>query len=433
MEKYILIYEEIKNKINDGTYKSYQKLKSKRQLSQDYGVSINTIMNSLNLLLDEGYIYSIEKKGYFVSNQLTLDIKPKNQIIEHPIKIKYKYDFTTSNINDFNDNNYKKIIRNLINENEYIEKSDFLGNIKLRGAISSHLKINRGIDVDPNLIIIGYGLESLRNILRIIDIDNITLENPGYHKLKNMALNLNLNVNYIDIDEFGTKIPSNKTIIYTTPFNQFPLGIKMTMPRKKEFSEFLNKTQSYLIEDDFDAEFRIKEANKTPIFSLSDRVIFFSTFSMTMYPGLRISYFILPKELRDKYILHYSGYSSSISNLDQLALAEYIRMGYYASHINKLKKKYLNKRLLIMEILDKYNISYDDKKNYLSILIKTNVKNIDLLIDNLKKRDLIISSIKDYDEKNLENDTLILGYTSINDNDIKDGLDILISEINNIK
>ena len=399
--KYLELYESITNLINNGELKPKQKLPSKRDLAISLNVSLNTVINAYDLLIDEGYIYSIEKKGYFVSDQISINIKPK--AIDNKIEKKesYKYDFTTKNIFEFTNTNYKRIIKSILNEKEFINKTEFEGDLGLRIAISSHLKTNRGIHVSPNSIFIGSGIESLRSVLRIINIDNITFENPGYHKLLPIATNLGLKSNFMELDSNGVKIPNYKTILYTTSFSQFPTGIKMSITRKKELIDFLNKTGSYIIEDDFDAEFRIKESPSTPIYSLSNNnVIFFSSFTMTMYPGLRISYFILPDDLKDKYVNHYKGYSSSVATLEQLALKEFINDGYYASHINKLKKRYLNIRKRIIDILEKNNIEYDNK-NYLSIIVNTK-KDSKKIKNNLLKKGINISILSDYDINNKE-------------------------------
>lgn len=427
--KYIELYEEITKLINDGILKPGYKLPSKRNLAIDLNLSLNTIINAYELLLDEGYIYSEEKIGYFVSEQLSINIKPKAIIKEKQNEINYKYDFTTKNIEEFTNTNYKRIIKSLLNEKEYLNKAELQGDYGLRLAISEHLKDNRGINTSPDSIFICSGIESLRSVLRIIDIDNITFENPGYHKLIPIATNLGIKTNFLDIDTNGIMVPNYKTIIYSTPFNQFPLGIKMSIKRKKELIDFLNRTNSYLIEDDFDAEFRIKEGPSTSIYSLSNNnVIFFSSFTMTMYPGLRISYFILPDDLKKKYLAHYEGYSSSVSTLEQLSLRDFIDQGYYAAHLNKLKKEYIIKRKMITDILDKNNINYEKDRNYLSILIHTN-KNAKELKDELKKDNINISALSDYDINKKDNDILIIGYTSINKELINEGINLIIKKI----
>ncbi|MCR5647340.1 MAG: PLP-dependent aminotransferase family protein [Acholeplasmatales bacterium] len=427
--KYIELYESVTKLINTGQLAPKEKLPSKRDLAISLNVSLNTVINAYDLLIDEGYIYSIEKKGYFVSDQLSINIKPKTVNVKIEKKESYKYDFTTKNVVEFTNTNYKRIIKSILNQKDFINKTEFEGDLGLRMAIASHLKTNRGINVSPNSIFIGSGIESLRSVLRIINIDNITFENPGYHKLLPIASNLGIKSNFINLDSNGVLVPNYKTILYTTSFSQFPTGIKMSISRKKELIDFLNKTGSYIIEDDFDAEFRIKDSPSTPLYSLSNNnVIFFSSFTMTMYPGIRISYFILPDDLKEKYLNHYKGYSSSVSTLEQLALKEFINSGYYASHINKLKKRYLNIRKKITDILDKYNIEYDDKKNYLSILVKTK-SNSKTVKENLLDKGINISTLSDYEINHKDDRILIIGYTSIDEDLIEDGIKEIIKEI----
>ena len=305
----------------------------------------------------------------------------------------------------------------------------------IKKAIKKHLFENRGIITNTQNIIIGSGIEMLEQILSLISINNITLENPGYHKLASIAKNINKTINYINLDDQGVKIPPKQTILYTTPFNQFPTGIKMSISRKKELLNFALNTNSFIIEDDFDAEFRINSAPTTSLWMLNnDNVIFFSTFSTTMFPGLRISYVIIPDSLVTKYNQKYNNYSTSVSTLTQACLAKFIENGYYASHINKLKRNYLKKRNLCIEILKPYSklISYDAYSNYLSLLIKIN-KDIDEmdLISRLKKKKILIQSLQMLDVYKHQNNTLILGYTAIGLKDIPIALNILINEILN--
>ena len=166
----------------------------------------------------------------------------------------------------------------------------------------------------------------------------------------------------------------------------------------------------------------------------NDNLIFFSTFSTPMFPGLRISYIIIPDSLVTKYNQKYNNYSTSVSTLTQACLAKFIENGYYASHINKLKRNYLKKRNLCIEILKPYSklISYDAYSNYLSLLIKIN-KDIDEmdLISRLKKKKILIQSLQMLDVYKHQNNTLILGYTAIGLKDIPIALNILINEILN--
>ena len=425
-KKYIELYEKIVNLINENELKPKEKLPSKRDLAIDLDVSINTVMNAYMMLLDEGYIYSIEKKGYFVTKQPIVVKKPK-EISNTELKKdeEYLYDFTTSKIEDFATTKWLKLIKSVTEKKDYLNKTDYLGDIGLRFEIQQHLKLNRGINTPLDNILICNGFEAIEKILELTDIDDLLLENPGYHKLS--KLNINKKISYQNIDDYGVLVPNKRCILYTTPFCQFPTGIKMSISRKKELINFVNKTDSLIIEDDFDAEFRINGQRAVSLYTLDrEKVIFFSSFTTTMYPGLRLAYIILPDKLLSLYKDKYNSYSS-LPTLEQLLLKEFIKSGEYASHINKIKRLYLKKRQLIIETLSNYNyLIPDEKKSYLSIPIKINtIYNDSEIKEVLKNNKIKISLLSDYDINKKDSKILILGYTAIPLDKIKDGINTL--------
>lgn len=432
--KYLELYEALVDKINTGVLASGAKLPSKRDLAINLNISQNTVINAYNLLLDEGYIYSIEKKGYYVSSQpICINVHPKT-ILDEVNEENILYDFTTQNVETFPITTFKKTINEILYANDFFNKTHFLGDLNLRITIKNHLEENRGIDVHENQILITSGMEIFERILKLTNIDTLGIENPGYHKIVKIAKNNNLSINYFNLDQEGVVCPLNRCILYTTPFNQYPTGIKMSIKRKKELIKWATQTKSIIIEDDFDAEFRINQAPTTSIISLCpDKVIFFSTFSTTMYPGLRISYAILPADILNLYIKKYSSYSCSVPTLDQKILNEFIKSGKYASHINKKKREYLNIRQMIINYLNKYpNIfKVNIDRNYLSLLVEIKKKiDIKKLTENLKKKQLKIQALDDLnvDNENKSN-ILILGYTAISKDKIIEGLNIIKKEI----
>ena len=426
--KYLELYDQIVKMIEDGTLKANEHLPSKRNMAINLDISLSTVLNAYNLLIDEGYIYTKEKKGYYVSE---MPFCHQNKIKIEKIKqtpINYKYDFTTQSVSNFNSTHFKKILRDLSYSNDYLDKSPLLGRLDLRIAISNHLAENRAIHASADNILIGTGLEMLEKIIKLIDVDNITLENPGYHKLKMIGKNNNYKINYQPLDDEGVIVPNYKTILYTTPFNQFPTGIKMSIKRKKELISNAIKYESYIIEDDFDAEFRINQAPTTSIYSLSNsNTIFFSTFSNTLFPGFRLAYAILPDEILKKYLETYKNYNNPVSSLTQIILKEFINNGGYASYINKRKKKLIIKRNKCIEKLKSIG-NIDIKKNYLSLLIYINY-NLDELIEKAELNNIKIQSLKSFDVKGNKTNTLIIGYTAIDENKIDDDLDDLIKII----
>lgn len=431
---YLQIYKTIADRINQGAIQSLEKLPSKRKLAKHLNVSTNTVLNAYNLLLDEGYIFSQEKKGYFVSQQQQLTVVPKIASLPPQIKDDYLFDLTTQNTmeKDFSFAGFQKCVRASLAEQSYVFKSPLEGLETLRKAIAEHLLENRGILTNYQQIIIGNGLEMLATLFPLLNASSYALENPGYHKLAKLLENHHLQVEYVDLDENGVQLPKESTVLYTTSFNQFPTGKKMSIRRKKELIQWTTQKNHYLIEDDFDAEFRINDGPTTALYTLNpQKVIFFSSFSSTLFSGARIAYMILPQNVLEDYQTRYNGYSNPVSSLDQTIVFHYLQSGEYAKHINRLKNRYLKKRQMIQELLkDSKNIKIDFKKNYLSMLIHVAPTiSMEAVLSSLQEQKIKINTIATYDVKHIESHTIIVGYTNIDEEHLKKALTILKEKI----
>ncbi len=432
---YIDIYEHIKNDILNGVLVKDEKLPSKRVLANNLNVSLNTIINAYDILLLEGYIYSVEKKGYYVSDFLGFDYKDNNNdyIEEVETKEKYIYDFTTSNIdyNLFPKSVFNSITKDIIyNDESFYNRFDYKGSINLRNQIKKLLYEEKNISADVNQIIIGENAHSLINeVIKLLDIKSIMIENPGYYNKK--SFNIDVVYNYMDNKGFSIKEFNTKLGIVTS-FLEFPTGIKMPMDRKLEIAKYIKDNDKYIIEDSFDSSFRNNGYQTIPLFNLSDNVIFLGSFSRTMFPGLCISYMVLPKHLIKKYEEIFSVSPKSIPSLDQIILTKFIESGKYANHVNRLRTSFLNKKKLILSLLDNEYLSIVSTNNYSSILVElSNLIDIEKLKKEFLKEKIKISFINDYMEKKVEKEILIIGFSSIDYSLINKGISLIIKCINN--
>ena len=434
-KKYITIYKEIKKLILNGTLKKEEKLPSKRDLAKNLGVSINTIMTSYNLLLNEGYIYAKEKSGYYVSSFFYLkpDLKKEK---ENPLlnKKNYLYDFTSEGVeaSTFPSYTFKKITSDIIMNNPsiFLTKSNSQGDTNLRRTLSKYLLENKGFEVNEEQIIIVSSLEESLNIVHsLINIKNLAIENPSYLKIQNY-LPKKVTFTYLPLDQEGI-IPDNDehSLVYVTPYNQFPTGTKMSLKRK---NQLLNSKIHYIFEDDFDCDLIFKNQYVSTLFSLNDEKVFFhGSFSHILCPGLRISYLVIPKKLVTIYQEKYQNSSSKISSLDQSIINEFISQGHYYRHLNKIRKINLQKKMVIEEYLKKINyLTY--QANELSFIITIN-KDFDLKA--LKKHlDDALIKIKFVDDftHNLNSRDIILSFSSIKLESINQGLDFLFQTIESL-
>lgn len=384
------LYKCIKNDIKKGVLEKNEKLPSKRSLAKNLGISVITVENAYAQLLAEGYIYSIAKKGYYVS-----DIKSgyiwdssamENEMektsikngVEHINLVKEKMcdrideEFAISQartegryIADFTKNRmisdmfpftiWTKLIRQVLSEqqNALMTNPPSGGAMELRRAIAKHLKEFRGMIVAPEQIIVGAGTEYLYGlIIQLLGMDKkYGVEDPGYDKISKIYRCHGVKQDYIGMDEYGV-IPSQISekkidILHITPSHHFPTGIVMPISRRYELLGWANQDEErYIIEDDYDSELRL---NGQPIPALqsidvSEKVIYINTFTKTLSSTVRISYMVLPEKLLDKFYKTLFFYSCTVSNFEQYTLAKFIDEGCFEKHINRMRKYYSDKR-----------------------------------------------------------------------------------------
>ena len=431
---YVELYNFIKKLILDKKLSPNEKLPSKRNLSDYLGISLNTVIEAYNLLLDEELIVSIPKKGYYVT-EYNISITKNEDINLLTNKSKScKYEFSTKNIDSsiFPYYLWNKLCKNIIYNEDILTKSDNYGNIKLRNTISNYIYDTKGIKINPKNIIIGSGIEYLLTLLiNLLNVSNIGIENPGYDKVYKILKNNNKNPILCNLDSEGLILDKKCDSVYITPSNEFPTGIKMSMKRKLEISSWAVGNK-YIIEDDFDSEFKYLSNQSLSFLELNrDNTILLSTFSRTISPALRISYMILPDSLYTEYEKKYSFYSTTVSTLDQLILSEYISSGAYSRHLNKTKNLYKQKRELIISILEQYKfIEIDYLNSYLSLIITVNNLDKSKFKSLCEESSIDISLMDSYYLDNRNNDNrIVIGYSSINIDKIDSGINLLVDII----
>ena len=341
---YEYLYNCIKDDILSGKIKAGEKLPSKRQMAKNHGISVITVENAYAQLVVEGYIYAEEKKGYFaseISNQyidVPKEIPQKSDKKEKRKQKQWLVNFDSYHImyDSFPFSTWTKIMRQTLLDREYafLKKPEQNGVIELRKAISENLIHFRGMDVNPDNIIVGAGTEYLYTIIVQLLGRNSTIavEDPGYQKIGKVYESNGVKCKHVPIDKSGfnpkhlekTKVDA----IHISPSHHFPTGRVMPMPRRQQLINMARKNNSYIIEDDYDSEFRFQGRPIPTMFGMDkEHVIYMNTFSKTLAPSIRIAYMILPDELMKKFHDKLSFYSSTVSGFEQYTLANFISKG----------------------------------------------------------------------------------------------------------
>lgn len=363
------LYECVKNDILSGKLRINEKMPSKRTLADNLGISTITVENAYDQLMSEGYMYSVPKKGYFISDISEMQRVPQQvsrvlNIDKGRKNTDVVFDFSSNKTgrDDFPFSIWAKLVRETLSqkEKELLTVSPCEGIFELRQGIASHLASFRGMNVDPNQIIIGAGTEYLYSILiKLLGTDKTyAIENPGYKKLDSIYKSNGISCKHISMDEKGMKVDalaaSGANIAHISPTHHFPTGVTMPVSRRYELLSWANETDGrYIIEDDYDSEFRLKGKPIPSIQSIdaAEKVIYMNTFSKSLTSTIRISYMVLPEHLANLFFKKLSFYSNTVSTFDQYVLAAFISDGYFEKHINRMRLRYGRKRAKILEMI----------------------------------------------------------------------------------
>ncbi len=372
---YRQLYTHIANEIRTGVLKNGEKLPSKRRLAQNLSVSINTVDTAYQMLVAEGYVTSKPRSGYRACLFEHLD-KPEitkqkstnsENVIEQSQKTHdnthdFKYNFGTAGI-DTTLFPFKTWCG--LQKEVFAESSDILnhghrqGDIELRHAIANHLREYRATNCGAHQIIVGAGIEYLLGLLaQMFAKSTFAVENPGYYRATDILKNSGTAVINAPVDEYGMSADflqkSSAKLAYITPSHQFPTGVTMPTWRRMALLNWAaQKKERYIIEDDYNSEFRFDGKPLPSLQGLSDggKVIYISTFSKSIAPAIRIAYMVLPEKLLQKYNEIFGMYSCTVSRFEQQTLAKFILGGYFARHLARLKTQYKKRRDALVEAL----------------------------------------------------------------------------------
>ena len=345
---YHQIYQQVREDIIKGIYPIGSKLPSKRTIALDTNTSTVTVEHAYSLLIDEGYIESRERSGFFVIFRADdgFATAPVQRCI-HDLPMSGHVDTPT----DFPFSVLAKTMRKVISDygEGMLERSLNLGTIELREAIRVYLAQNRGILADTDQIIIGSGSEYLYTLLvELLGRDKTyAIESPSYKKIEQVyhASDVNLEKLPLSHDGIDSKALNNSkaNILHISPYRSYPSGVTATASKRHEYLRWANKGIRYIIEDDFESEFSLLRKTEETLFSHSfkDNVIYMNTFSKTISSSFRIGYMVLPKTLVDLYKDKLGFLSCTVPTYLQLVMAELISNGDFERHINRVRR---NKR-----------------------------------------------------------------------------------------
>ena len=356
---YEALYRCIRQDILSGKLAPGEKLPSKRALAAHLEVSKITVEAAYNQLLAEGYIRSEEKVGYFAENlqkhstPLPLPEPAKEQATD-------LIDLTGDSPSHFPFSVWSRLQREVM-----LDLGEGLllplhkqGLPALRNAIARHLQQFRGMQVDPDNILIGAGTDFLYNLLvQLLGRDKLYgVEEPGYSKIQKIyeAAGASCNLLSLDLEGVDPEELADTQVLHISPSHHFPSGIVMSHGRRRQLLQWAEaQDDRFIIEDDYDSEFRFNAHPMPALYTLdrAQKVIYLNTFSKTLAPSIRISYMVLPANLMARFRESLGFYSCTVPSFEQHTLERFLSRGYFEKHINRMRKHYKSIRNRVLSAI----------------------------------------------------------------------------------
>ena len=344
---YMQLYYLLRDDIINGVYGLGEKIPSKRLLASDTGTSVITVMHAYELLVDEGYVESRERSGYYV-------VYRSDNFVSVPADVPERYSrrSVVPSGSSFPFSTLAKTMRKIISDygERLLIKSPNNGCIELRTAISKYLSRSCGIECSPEQIVIGAGAEYLYGMLAELMKNIISeecvfgIESPSYEKIKLVYRANNITIEELPLGANGVisqaLSASSADVLHVTPFNSFPSGISADASKRREYISWMSLGNRYIIEDNYDSELTPALKHEDTLFSMADsRVIYLNTFSRTISPSVRVGYMVLPEELVPFYRRSLGFNSCTVGIFEQYVIAELIESGVFERHINRIRRE----------------------------------------------------------------------------------------------
>ena len=369
---YLRLYTLLREEILRGERQRGEKLPSRRELAKDHGLSVITVEHSLDLLIQEGYVETRPRSGYYVIYRETdgfartsekerteeaaqREAAPESPAGEpgEPPEPAGTGETAWNGAGEQKEETFPfsalaRTMRRVLTERgeDILKKTDNQGAPELRDAISRYLGRNREIHVNPRQILVGSGAEYLYGlVVELLGRERMfAIESPSYAKIRQVYEAKGVRCDQLPLGRHGIRSEAlqrtEASVLHITPFRSFPSGVTATASKRREYLQWAEGEDRYIVEDDFESEFSLLRKPEETVFGRSSRenVIYLNTFSRTLSPSFRIGYMVLPERLIPLCQERVGFYSCTVPAFEQFVLAELLNSGDFERHINRIRR-----------------------------------------------------------------------------------------------
>ena len=360
---YEYLYRRIREDILSGKLTAGERLPSKRALAEHLRLSVITVEGAYAQLEAEGYLYTLPKRGFFVSqvDRTPAPKAPEPPTIPEPEAARqWRLDLKSNQVDTarFPVSTWARLTRQVLSEDgaALLRPVPHQGLEALRRAIADDLRDYRGMSVSPEQIIVGAGAEYLYLLLaQLLGPGAVfAAEDPGYPKIRQVYGKCGASCRPVPLDTQGMDLAalaaSGATVAHLSPSHHYPTGLVTPIARRQALLRWAEEVDGFIIEDDYDSEFRFTGRPLPTLQSIdrSGRVLYMNTFSQTISPSMRVGFVVLPPRLLERYRRELDFYACTVPALEQHVLARFLSGGYYEQHLSRMRKEYRQRRCAVL-------------------------------------------------------------------------------------
>ena len=448
--------DHIRKCVCSGEISARDKIPSSRSLSSELEIARGTVTTAIDMLIAEGVLEARAGSGTFVAEDASVlrvpiparsyDNMPLPEAVPLP-----DVDEASSGVIDlrpcrpsleaFPVKAWRRCMSEVAGRVPESDYGDPRGEAELRQEICRYLRRARGLSVSSDEIIVTNGAVHAMHILSAVYLknsDKVVFENPGYPLARQMFALAGAQVIPCGVDANGLIVEElprsgkNVKFVYITPSHQFPTGGRLSLGRRRALIEWAAKHGALIVEDDYDGEFRYDVPPLAPLAAMSHgSVVYFGTFSKTMFPGLRIGFAVAPRPIIDAMSAFRTISEYAPATPNQRALARFIAEGDYEKHVLRMRRLYSAKRRVLFQRTRDAEIpaSLDGLDSGLSVLLKIESRYAAREVSrNALRTGVLIPPVTRYDVTgSLDDDALVFGYAAPSVDEIEAGLRQLIA------
>ncbi len=417
------VYRLIRQAIDKKQFEYGAKLPPSRDLAKRFSISRATVVAAYEMLAADGYIITKRGSGSFVASNVSRTFKPRISVPEREQKSAYHLcELSIPLENDKAMSVFRRLLNNRAAKAciRHYNYADPRGTLELREALSAYLRQARGLNLDASQIFITTGTQqSLDLCLRCFLSDKATIlvEDPSYHNAIQALEAFGKKLEFLPHDKLDDdlNLPPADAILLN-PSRRFPLGGTIGLSQRLNLLKWAKDNNAMIIEDDYDSEIRFEASPMTAIQGLDDNgsVIYFGTFSKTLFAGLQCAYMVVPSRLCERLIKFRSLVDRRAVTFVEEALADFINGGHYARHLRRSARIVKNNRDALVKGLQSgkganlMHLAPPQQGLHLVTLLDKNINDVALEAE-LQKAGFAVRAISNYCRNSRENG-LLMGY-----------------------